>query len=91
MSARVDNPWPFPRRWWALPACWVLGCDWQTLRGHRRRRLVLVEFHRLAGLDAQCQRCGETWEDASDGCDGILSTGFSCQKEPEHEGPCDGA
>lgn len=97
-SARVEDPWPFRRSRAGRVLCLarsaltlgVLGHDWVIMRGHRRRSVVLAEFHPLAGVDAQCRRCGLTWEDASDGCPGLLVTGFRCQLGRGHEGACDG-
>lgn len=51
----IEPPKP---RWWKRPLCWVNGHLWEMTR---RGPGFLSMLHPLAGCDAYCLRCGETW------------------------------
>jgi len=87
-SPRVVDPWPYARSRWGRLTCLLAKHDWHVLRTAPLRMMALCTFSGGAGLDAQCRRCGEVWEDASNGCPELLATGFRCLRIPDHCGDC---
>lgn len=52
-----------PRRW-IRPLCWLIGHRWVEIRVNVSKAVALAAFHRWAGSDCDCTRCGATWRDA---------------------------
>lgn len=42
------------------------GHKWLMLRVNQLKHEHMAEFHHLAGLDLDCERCGLEWRDAYD-------------------------
>ena len=81
--------------------CWLIalltlgwrGHRWRLVRVNYRKACALIHLHSLAGVDADCARCGAEWRDAD--C-GLMIYGdplFGPVEEIEGEVyafPCDG-
>lgn len=44
--------------------CWLRGHKWRVVRTNERKHINLIHLHTMAGMDADCLRCGEQWRDA---------------------------
>lgn len=45
-------------------ACFVFGHRWHVLHMNPQRASALLHLHVMAGMDADCERCGKVWRDA---------------------------
>jgi hypothetical protein len=45
-------------------ACLLSGHIWAVLRHNERKTATRGHLHTLAGVDADCKRCGKQWRDA---------------------------
>lgn len=60
-------PAELPARRWARLLCPVIGHAW-LVRATSDRAITMAGFHPLAGLLADCRRCGKRWDDLPSAC-----------------------
>ncbi len=44
--------------------CWLAGHRWKAIRVNWDRHVSLMHLCTVAGIDADCKRCGMQWRDA---------------------------
>ena len=65
--ATAPIPAELPSRRWASLLCPVVSHSW-LVRATSDRAITMAGFHPLAGLLADCRRCGKRWNDLPSAC-----------------------